>query len=218
MNSICVLTAKHGDAMTSDPIFYFDFGSPNAHLAHRVLPGIEQRTGVRFRYVPVLLGGLFKLTGNQAPMLAFAGIPHKLAYERLEMQRFIARHELTAFRMNPHFPVNTLQLMRLAVAAVADDILPAYAEAMFHFMWEEPRKLDDPAVIAATLAEAGLPVDRLIARAQEPDIKAALLANTQAAYDHGAFGIPSFMVGDALYFGKDRLTDVEAAITAQQAG
>ncbi len=203
--------------MTSDPIFYFDFGSPNAYLAHRVLPGIEARTGVRFRHVPVLLGGLFKLTGNQAPMLAFAAIPHKLAYERLEMERFIARHALTAFRMNPHFPVNTLQLMRLAVAAAADAILPAYAEAMFHFMWEAPRKLDHPAVIAATLVEAGLPADRLIARAQEPEIKAALLANTQAAYEHGAFGIPSFMVGNALYFGKDRLADVEAAIISQQA-
>ncbi|OYX39925.1 MULTISPECIES: 2-hydroxychromene-2-carboxylate isomerase [unclassified Sphingomonas] len=203
--------------MATDPIYYFDFGSPNAYLAHRVLPGIEQRTGVRFRYVPVLLGGLFKLTGNQAPMLAFATIPHKLAYERLEMERFITRHGLNAFRMNPHFPVNTLQLMRLAVAASADDVLSAYAEAMFHFMWEEPRKLDDPAVIAATLMEAGLPADRLMARAQEPEIKAALLANTQAAYEHGAFGIPSFMVGDALYFGKDRLADIEAAITGQQA-
>ncbi|OYY64382.1 2-hydroxychromene-2-carboxylate isomerase [Sphingomonas sp. 28-62-11] len=203
--------------MATDPIYYFDFGSPNAYLAHRVLPGIEQRTGVRFRYVPVLLGGLFKLTGNQAPMLAFATIPHKLAYERLEMERFITRHGLNAFQMNPHFPVNTLQLMRLAVAASADDVLSAYAEAMFHFMWEEPRKLDDPAVIAATLMEAGLPADRLMARAQEPEIKAALLANTQAAYEHGAFGIPSFMVGDALYFGKDRLADIEAAITGQQA-
>lgn len=203
--------------MTSDPIFYFDFGSPNAYLAHRLLPGIEARTGVRFRYVPVLLGGLFKLTGNQAPMLAFAAIPHKLAYERLEMERFIARHGLIDFRMNPHFPVNTLQLMRLAVAAAADDILSAYVEAMFHFMWEEPRKLDDPAVIATTLMEAGLPADRLIARAQEPEIKAALLASTQAAYDHGAFGIPSFMVGSALYFGKDRLADVEAAIISPQA-
>lgn len=200
--------------MTTQPIFYFDFASPNAYLVHRVLPGIEQRAGVQFRYVPVLLGGLFKLTGNQAPMLAFADIPHKLAYERLEMQRFITRHALTAFRMNPHFPVNTLQLMRLAVTATADGILPTYVEAMFHFMWEEPRKLDDPAVITATLADAGLPADQLITRAQDADVKATLLANTEAAYDNGAFGIPSFMVGDDLYFGKDRLADIEAAITA----
>ncbi|OYY68434.1 2-hydroxychromene-2-carboxylate isomerase [Sphingomonas sp. 28-63-12] len=195
------------------PIFYFDFGSPNAYLAHRVIPGIEDRTGRRFRYVPVLLGGLFKLTGNQAPMLAFANIPNKLAYERREMARFIERHTLTAFRMNPYFPVNTLQLMRGAVAAETEGMLAAYVEAMFHFMWEEPRKLDDPAIMAATLAEAGLPADRLIALAQQEPIKQQLLANTQAAYAHGAFGIPSFMVGEELYFGKDRLDDVEAALT-----
>ncbi len=201
--------------MTANPLFYFDFGSPNAYLAHRVLPGIEARTGTAFRYVPVLLGGLFKLTGNQAPMLAFANIPHKLAYERREMERFITRHALTAFRMNPHFPVNTLQLMRLAVAADAEGVLPGYAEAMFHFMWEAPRKLDDPAVIAATLADAGLPADRLIALAQDDAIKAGLIANTQAAYDHGVFGSPSFLVGSELFFGKDRLPDVEAEIIAQ---
>ncbi len=202
--------------MRTDPIFYFDFGSPNAYLAHRILPAIEGRTGATFRYVPVLLGGLFKLTGNQAPMIAFANIPHKLAYERREMARFVARHGLTAFQMNPHFPVNTLQLMRLAVAAETADVLPGYVEAMFHFMWEAPRKLDDPAVIAATLAEAGLPADQLITLAQADATKAALLANTKAAYDHGVFGIPSFMVGDELYFGKDRLPDVEAEIGAQR--
>ena len=192
-----------------DATFLFDFGSPNAYLAHRVIPGIEARTGGRFHYVPVLLGGLFKLSGNQAPMLAFAGVPNKLAYERREMARFIEKHGLTAFRMNPHFPVNTLGLMRGAVAAEDEGVFEPYVEAMFHFMWEEPRKLDDPAVLAETLAEAGLPAERLIARAQEQEIKDRLVANTQAAYERGAFGIPSFLVGDELWFGKDRLPDVE---------
>jgi len=192
-----------------DPIFYFDFGSPNAYLAHRVLPGIEARTGARFRYVPVLLGGLFKLSGNQAPMLAFANVPNKLAYERREIERFIARHGLAAFRMNPHFPVNTLTLMRGAVAAEAEGVFEPYVEAMFHFMWEEPRKLDDRDVLAETLGDAGLPAERLLSRAQEQEVKDRLAANTQAAYEHGAFGIPSFLVGDELYFGKDRLRDVE---------
>jgi 2-hydroxychromene-2-carboxylate isomerase len=195
-----------------DPIFWFDFGSPNAYLAHRVLPGIEARTGARFRYVPVLLGGLFKLTGNQAPMLAFAGVPPKLAYERLEMERFIARHGI-AFQMNPHFPVNTLALMRGAVAAEAEGVFEAYVEAMFHFMWEEPRKLDDPAVLAATLAEAGLPADRLLARSAEHAVKDRLAANTQEAFARGAFGIPSFLVGGELWFGKDRLREVEEALS-----
>ena len=200
-----------------DAIFYFDFASPNAYLAHRVIPGIEARTGRRFHYVPVLLGGLFKLSGNQAPMLAFAGVPNKLAYERREMARFIEKHGLTAFRMNPHFPVNTLALMRGAVAAEAEEVFEPYVEAMFHYMWEEPRKLDDPAVLGETLAEAGLPAERLIARAQEQPVKDRLLANTQQAYESGAFGIPSFLVGDELWFGKDRLPDVEEALALRPA-
>jgi 2-hydroxychromene-2-carboxylate isomerase len=197
-----------------DPIFYFDFGSPNAYLAHRLIPGIEARTGARFRYLPVLLGGLFKLTGNQAPMAAFANVPSKLAYERREMERFVERHKLSAFRMNPHFPVNTLMLMRGAVAAEAEGVFEPYVEAMFRFMWEEPRKLDDPAVLARTLSDASLPAERLLARAQQQDTKDRLAANTQAACDRGAFGIPSFLVGDELYFGKDRLRDVEDQLTS----
>jgi len=204
--------AKAGEDRMTDPVFYFDFGSPNAYLAHRVIPQVEARTGARFRYVPVLLGGLFKLTGNQSPVMAFAHVPHKLAYENLEMRRFIARHGLTRFTMNPHFPVNTLMLMRGAVAAEAAGVLVDYVEAMFRFMWEEPRKLDDPAVLASTIAEAGLPATRLMELAQSPAIKDRLIANTQEAYDHGAFGIPSFRVGEDLYFGKDRLRDVEEAL------
>ena len=100
-----------------DVIFYFDFGSPNAYLAHRVIPDIERRGDLRFSYVPILLGGVFKLTNNQSPVTAFAHIKNKLAYEGLETQRFIARHGLTGFRQNPHFPVNTLLIMRGAVAA-----------------------------------------------------------------------------------------------------
>jgi 2-hydroxychromene-2-carboxylate isomerase len=196
------------------PIFYYDFGSPNAYFAHRLIPGVAARTNTNFRYVPVLLGGLFKLTGNQAPMRAFANIPHKLAYQRREIDRFIRKNGLSRFRMNPHFPVNTLLLMRGAVAAELDGVAPAYIEAMFHSMWEAPRKLDDPDVFAATLADAGLPAERLLARAQDQDVKDILAANTQAAHDHGAFGIPSFMLGDELYFGKETLRDIEEELVA----
>lgn len=198
----------------TDPVFYFDFGSPNAYLAHRVVPQVEARTGARFRYVPVLLGGLFKMTGNQSPVMAFAQVPHKLAYENLEMRRFIARHGLTRFTMNPHFPVNTLMLMRGAVAAEGAGVFADYVEAMFRFMWEEPRQLDDAAVLAATIAETGLPAARLLELAQSPEVKDRLMGNTQEAYDHGAFGIPSFRIGADLYFGKDRLRDVEEALIA----
>ena len=201
-----------------DPIFLFDFGSPNAYFAHRLIPGIEARTGTRFRYLPVLLGGLFKLSGNQAPMLAFAGVPNKLAHERRGIERFIRKHGITEFRMNPHFPVNTLTLMRGAVAAEMEGVLEPYVNAMFRFMWAEPRKLDDPAVLARTLAEADLPAERLFARAGEQAVKDQLAANTQFAYDRGAFGIPSFLVGDELFFGKDQLGEVEDELRSAAVG
>ncbi len=197
-----------------NPRFLFDFASPNCYLAHKLIPGIEARTGARFEYVPVLLGGLFKLSGNQAPMLAFAGIPNKLAYENLEFRRFLARHRIDRFQMNPHFPVNTLMLMRGMVAAELEGVLPAYVEAGLHYMWESPRKMDDAAILAASLAEAGLPAERLLARAQEQEVKDRLVANTSDAFAAGAFGLPSFLVGDDLWFGKDRMADVEAAIGA----
>lgn len=192
--------------------FLFDFGSPNAYLAHRVIPAIEARTGVRFEYQPVLLGGLFKLANNRSPMEAFAGIPNKLAYERLEMQRFIQRHRLDAFRFNPHFPVNTLHIMRGAVAAQQAGCEPAYVESVFVAMWERGLKMDDPAVIGPVLAEAGLDAPALLAASQTPEVKAQLMALTQQAHDRGAFGSPTFFVGSEMYFGKDRLPEVEAQI------
>ncbi len=192
--------------------FLFDFGSPNAYLAHRVIPGIEARTGARFIYKPVLLGGLFKLTGNKAPMVAFAGIPNKLAYEMLEMRRFIARHGLTAFKMNPHFPVNTLLMMRAAVVAEEEGQLGPYVEACMRAMWEDGAKMDDPAIVARVLDGAGLEGARLLARTQEETVKSKLLAGTEAAAARGAFGIPSFFIGDDLYFGKNTLPEIEAAL------
>ena len=198
----------------TEPVFFFDFASPNAFMAHRVLPSIERRTGAAFVYEPVLLGGVFKLSGNQAPMTAFAGAPLKLAYERRESERFLAKHAITSFRMNPHFPMNTLQLMRVATAAQIRGVLPDLVEAAFHFMWEAPRKMDDAEVLRASLEEAGLPAEALMADAQTTPVKERLLAATQAAYERGVFGIPSFLVGDELFFGKDKLPDVEAEIIA----
>ncbi len=192
--------------------FWYDFGSPNAWFAHHVIPGIEARTGATFTYVPVLLGGIFKATGNQAPFAAFSGVPAKLAYMNHEMARFMRRHGLQRFTMNPHFPLNTLALMRGAVAAEGLGLLAPYNETMFRFMWETPRKLDDPAILAETLAEAGLPAEQLLALSQQPAVKDRLVANTQAAVEAGVFGIPSFRVGDELFFGKDSLTDLEAEL------
>lgn len=195
-----------------EPIFYYDFGSLNAYLAWRLLPGIEQRTGARFEQVPVLLGGIFKATGNRSPVEAYAGIPAKLAYEFREIDRFVARHGLDEFRMNPHFPVNTLALMRGAVVAEEMELSEAYVAAIFHFMWEDPRKLDDPAQFEAALVEAGLPAEELLELVGDQSIKDQLVANTREAVEQGVFGLPSFIVGGELYFGKDRLREVEEAI------
>lgn len=200
--------------MPSPVEFHFDFGSPNAYLCHKVLPSITGRTGAPFRYVPVLLGGVFKLTGNQSPMQQFKGIKNKNEYMRLEMQRFMQKYAITQFRMNPHFPVNTVQIMRAAVAADLDGILPAYADAVFHHMWEEPKKMDDADVIKAALEGSGLDVTKLLARAQEQDVKDALLNNTEQSVAHGTFGSPTFFVGSEMFFGKDRLREVEDQIIA----
>ena len=192
--------------------FLFDFGSPNAFLVHRVIPDIEKRTGAKFDYVPVLLGGIFKATGNQSPMQAFGHIKNKMAYEQLETQRFIRRHQIADFKFNPFFPVNTLNLMRMAVAAQNEGILPKYMDAIFHHMWIAPKKMDDPAIIAAALAESGLD-PKLLERAQAPEVKAKLIANTDAAVARGVFGIPTFFAGGEIFFGKDRLRDVEEALS-----
>ena len=197
--------------------FLFDFGSPNAYYSHKVIPGIEKRTGAKFTYVPVLLGGIFKLTGNQPPAIAFGNVKNKMPYEMLESQRFVKKHNLTQFKFNPNFPVNTLALMRMAVAAQQAGILPGYVDAVFHHMWEEPRKMDDPAVIKAALLESGLDADALIAAAQTPEVKQGLMANTEAAVERGAFGSPTFFVGKEMFFGKNTLGDVEEEILRAKA-
>jgi 2-hydroxychromene-2-carboxylate isomerase len=194
--------------------FHFDFGSPNAYLAHRVIPAIEQRTGARFRYVPVLLGGVFKATNNRSPVEAFAGIRNKLEYERLETQRFLRRHGISEFNRNPFFPVNTLRIMRGAVAAEIDGALARYVEAVFHHMWEQPKKMDEPDVILASLDQSGIDGAAMLARIEEPAVKQKLIANTEASVARGAFGSPTFFIGDKIWFGKDRLRDVEDAIAA----
>jgi 2-hydroxychromene-2-carboxylate isomerase len=195
--------------------FHFDFGSPNAYLAHLVIPEIEQRSGVKFDYVPVLLGGVFKLTGNRSPAEAFAGIRNKPEYERLETERFLRRHAITRFRRNPFFPVNTLTIMRGAIAAQRLGVFERYVDAMYRDMWAEPKKLDDPAVWQAALQGSGFDAARFGELVQDADVKARLLDNTTRSVERGTFGSPTFFVGDEIFFGKDRLRDVEAAIVAQ---
>src|SRR5262245_86673 len=195
---------------------HFDFGSPNAYFAHAIIAEIERRTGATFNYVPVLLGGVFKLTNNQAPMVQFKDIKNKLEYQRLETQRFIKKHGLTQFKMNPHFPVNTVQIMRGAVAAEMDGQLARYVDSGFRHVREEGKKMDEPEVIRAALDGAGLDGARMLARIQDQDVKDRLLQNTQASVARGTFGAPTFFVAEEIFFGKDRLRDVEEEIVARR--
>ena len=192
--------------------FHFDFGSPNAYLAHLVIPQIQQRTGTKFEYVPVLLGGVFKLTNNRSPAESLRGIKNKPEYEELERQRFVRRHAITRFSFNPFFPVNTLLIMRGAVAAQLEGSFERYVDEVFRHMWAEPKKMDDPDVVRTALTQSGLDAARLLARVQEPAVKDRLLKHTEASVARGTFGSPTFFVGEEIFFGKDRLRDVEEEI------
>jgi len=198
--------------------FIFDFGSPNAYLAYRALPPILERTGAKLEIVPCLLGGIFKATGNQAPMIAFAPIKGKFEYETLEVRRFVAKHRLDKFRMNPHFPVNSLMLMRGLIAARDAGCEPPFLEMGLRGMWEDGLKLDDPAVLTRAIDDAGLDSAKLLAAAQSDPVKKKLADNTAAAVGRGVFGVPTFFVGSEMFFGKERLGQVEEAVEAMKAG
>jgi 2-hydroxychromene-2-carboxylate isomerase len=195
--------------------FQFDFGSPNAYLAEKAIPAIEKRTGVKFEYVPVLLGGIYKATNNMSPFDSLRGIKNKPEYQALETQRFIRRHNITTFKSNPFFPVNTLMLMRGAVAAKFENVFEPYFRAAYHHMWEDPKKMDDVETFRAAFKSSGLDIDKLFARAQQDDVKKKLIDDTTDAVNRGAFGSPTFFVGDEMFFGKDQLRDVEDSIVEQ---
>ena len=202
--------------MTKTLEFIFDFASPNAYLAYRALPPMLERTGAALKLTPCLLGGIFKATGNQAPMLAFAGVKGKIEYDMLEMRRFVARYNLTKFRMNPHFPINSLLLMRGMIAAGAE-AQTSYVESVLAAMWEDGQAMGDAAVVAQVLSGAGLDARRILADAQTDGVKRALVANTDDAVARGVFGIPTFFVGPEMFFGKERLGQVEECLQSPQA-
>ena len=195
--------------------FLFDFGSPNAYLSHEAIPAIEERTGATFVYVPILLGGIFKATNNKSPIETLAGVKNKPAFMELETRRFLKRFNVAAYVSNPFFPVNTLNLMRGAVAAQSEGVFEEYVEAAFHHMWREPKRMDDPAVAVKALTESGLDGARLLTRAQDADVKAKLIENTQKAVERGAFGSPTFFVGDQMFFGKEQLREVAELVLGQ---
>ena len=189
------------------PQFMFDFGSPNAFLSHEAIPAIEKRTGLKFEYVPILLGGIFKATNNKSPAETLAGVRNKREFQALETERFVKRFQVKPYTWNPFFPVNTLNLMRAAIAA--------QVEAAFHHMWVEPKKMDDPDVAMSALSDSGIDAANLFARAQQPDVKSKLIENTQMAVERGAFGSPTFFVGKEMFFGKEQLREVEELISGK---
>jgi len=199
--------------LSINPEFMFDFGSPNAYLSHEAIPAIEKRASVKFEYVPILLGGIFKSTNNKSPAETLAGVKNKPEFMKLETERFIKRFNVQPYVWNPFFPVNTLNLMRAAVAAQLEGVFEKYVEAAFHHMWREPKKMDDPEVAAKALTSSGLDGAKLMTRAQEGEVKAKLIANTQSAVERGAFGSPTFFVGKEMFFGKEQLREVEEMVT-----
>ena len=200
---------------THAPQFMFDFGSPNAFLSHKAIPAIEKRIGMKFEYVPILLGGIFKATNNRSPAETLAGIKNKREFQAIETNRFLKRFHVNPYTWNPFFPVNTLHLMRAAVAAQFEGVFEKYVEAAFHYMWVEPKKMDDPEVALRALTASGLDAAKLFARAQQGDVKAKLIENTQSAVERGAFGSPTFFVGKEMFFGKEQLREVEELVSAK---
>jgi 2-hydroxychromene-2-carboxylate isomerase len=192
--------------------FLFDFGSPTTYLAHTQLPQLAAETGARVDYVPMLLGGVFKATGNQSPVM----IPAKGRWMGRDLARFARRYDVP-FRFNPDFPINTLTLMRGAVGLQMrepDRFMP-YVDAMFRAMWVEPANLGDPTVLASTLRAAGFGAEAFLALVGDPEVKARLIANTEAAVARGVFGAPTMFVGDDMHFGQDRLDFVREAALAR---
>lgn len=186
--------------------FLFDFGSPASYIAHCRLKGIAARTRARVETIPILLGGVFKATGNSAPMT----VPAKGRYTGIDLMRFAARDGVP-FATNPHFPINTITLMRLATALRDDPRYARYVDFVFDAMWHYPRNMGDLGEVASVLTAAGFDAPATLALADRAEVKDRLRAETEAAVARGVFGAPTFFVGGEMWFGQDRLDWVEAA-------
>ena len=188
--------------------FYFDFGSPYSYLAYRALPGIAATHGAQIVWRPMLLGGVFKASGNHSP----AENPAKRKWMQQDMQRWAARYG-AVYKHNPHFPINTLTLMLGAAGMqMRGTDFSRYVEAMFHAMWEEPRNLGEPAELAAVLRQAGFDADAFQSLVNDPTVKEQLKKDTEEAVARGVFGAPTFFVGEEMFWGQDRLDFVAAAL------
>ena len=196
--------------------FIFDFASPNAYFCHKLIPIIEDRTDVSFNYIPCLLGGIFKLSGNQPPFMAFADIPNKNAYQMIEIERFVKQHELTKYQFNSNFPINTVQIQRGSIAAQELNVFGQYLDVVITAMWEDNKNLNDLDILKATLTENNMDVEAIFNIVNSQECKDRLIANTSAAVERGAFGVPTFFLDDQIFFGKDHLYQLEEYINTNQ--
>lgn len=194
--------------MTTSIDFYFDFGSPTAYVAYRRLQQLRSQYQCQINYRPVLLGGLFKATGNTSPVMVAA----KAAYiMKQDLPRFVELYNVP-FNNNPHFPINTLHLMRGAVALLEQDQFDTYIETVFDASWVNGENMGDAETLANVLTSAGLDAQHIIAATQDPEVKAALISHTEAAVARGCFGAPTMFIGDDMFFGQDRMQFIEMAL------
>ena len=186
----------------------FDFVSPNAYLVWQPLRALAARQGAQIHITPAFLGGMHKLTGNAPPFIRDAEVKGKNAYANLEMQRFIAKHGLHRYKMNPKFPFNSINLLRMLVSLESDDQIK-FIDALIPAIWEDGLDVTDVAAVATVLTKAGFDAESLTAKAQDPAIKQAVIDSTEKAVERGVFGIPTFFIGEEMFFGKERLGQIE---------
>ena len=192
--------------------FIFDVASPNMYFCHKLIPDFKERTGVEFEYIPCLLGGIMKLSGNQPPFVAFAEIPNKNKYQLIEIERFIKQHQLKEFKFNSNFPMNTVQIQRGALVAIQLGIFDEYLEIILEAMWEKNLNLADIDIFQSTLSENNIDAVSIMEIITSQDCKDKLIANTTDAVNRGAFGVPTFFFENQIFFGKDHLHQLEEYI------
>lgn len=192
--------------------FIYDVATPNGYLAHKVVPWFEKRTGAKFNYIPCLAGGIFKLTNNTPPLIATANVKNKADYFFIEINRFIEKHKLTKFKNNSYFPQNSLNIQRGAVAANKLGILMEYIECTMTAMWEKDLNIQELDVLKKALNDDGIDHETIFNMIQTKECKDKLIANTSWAVKSGAFGIPTFLIDDQIFFGKDHLYQLEEYI------
>ena len=196
--------------------FIFDIASPNTYFAHKLIPGIEERTGAKFNYIPCLLGGIHKMTNNQPPFIAYADCKNKNDYQMHEVERFVKHHNLTKYKFNSHFPPVTIQVQRGAIAAQELNVFDNYIECLLCAMWEDDKNISDMDVLQSVLKENGFDVESIIEIVTSQSCKDKLISNTDAAVQKGAFGVPTFFLDDQIFFGKDHLYQLEQYINSKK--